>query len=131
MVVQVFGGLLIIAHLGLATWAAVGWAELAFDSIPWTRVSNPLFSPAMRALQWSLITLAAATFITGYLTRWRRLPWAMLGIYAAMAAVCAWQTFFILTDAGRFRAMAIEYAEYTVILLFLFGSAQMRARFGR
>jgi hypothetical protein len=54
---------------------------------------------------------------------------AMLCIYGAMALVCAYQTFFILTSATRFRAMAIEYIEYAVILMFLFFSSHMRLRF--
>jgi hypothetical protein len=55
----------------------------------------------------------------------------MLVVYGAMAAVCAYQTFFLLTDADRFRGMAIEYAEYALILVFLFRSRAMRVHFGR
>ena len=36
---------------------------------------------------------------------------------------------FILTTPTRYRAMAIEYVEYAVILAFLFFSSHMRARF--
>lgn len=53
----------------------------------------------------------------------------MAVIYAAMALVCAYQTLFILTNPTRFRAMAIEYTEYLVILAFLFLSPYMRTRF--
>lgn len=83
----------------------------------------------MLLLQWSLISVAATVFIAGYLCRWRRTPVAMLAVYTAMALVCAYQTFFILTNASRFRAMAIEYLEYAVILMFLFFSRHMRFRF--
>jgi hypothetical protein len=55
----------------------------------------------------------------------------MLVIYAAMALVCAYQTSFILTSPSRHRAMAIEYAEYAIILAFLFRSRRMRRRHGR
>lgn len=58
-------------------------------------------------------------------------PRAMLCVYAAMAAVCAYQTFFILTHPSRFRAMAIEYLEYALILAFLFFSPRMRRHFSR
>ncbi len=54
----------------------------------------------------------------------------MTFIYGAMALVCAYQTFFILTAPSRFRAMAIEYLEYALILAFLFRSKHMRERFG-
>jgi hypothetical protein len=53
----------------------------------------------------------------------------MLCIYGCMALTCAYQTFFILTAPSRFRAMAVEYIEYCVILAFLFFSSHMRARF--
>jgi hypothetical protein len=83
----------------------------------------------MLALQWSLIALAALVFVAGYLGRWRRTPVAMSVIYGAMALVCAYQTLFILAHPSRFREMAIEYAEYAVILAFLFRSQHMRKRF--
>ena len=121
---------LVLVHVGLGLWALAGFAELALPHVPWTRLSNPLFSRAMLALQWSLIAFAAATFIAGYVWRWRPTPIAMTFIYGAMALVCAYQTFFILTAPSRFRAMAIEYVEYAVILAFLFLSDHMRQRFG-
>jgi hypothetical protein len=83
----------------------------------------------MLALQWLLIAAAALVYIGGYVGRWRRTPVAMSVIYAAMALVCAYQTFFILTHPSRFREMALEYAEYAVILAFLFRSQHMRERF--
>lgn len=128
---RVFAWGLVVVHAGLGAWAVVGLVELAVEDVPWARVSNPLFSPSMLALQWTLIATAATTFIAGYVTRSRHTPVAMLLIYGAMAIVCAYQTFFILTDPARFRAMALEYAEYAVILVFLFASRHMRARFRR
>jgi hypothetical protein len=122
--------LLLVVHAGLGAWAIVGLAELALHAVPWPRISNPLFSPAMLLWQWSLVATAASVFIVGTLRRWRHTPVAMLCIYGAMALTCAYQTFFILVDDGRFRAMAIEYLEYMVILAFLFGSRHARARFG-
>ncbi|HEY8942843.1 MAG TPA: hypothetical protein VIM73_01220, partial [Polyangiaceae bacterium] len=98
---RVFAGALIVVHIGLGLWALVGFAELALPSVPWTRLSNPLFSRGMLALQWTLISLAAFVFVAGYFSRWRHTPVAMLGIYGAMALVCAYQTFFILTHAAR------------------------------
>lgn len=131
MVPRLFGILLVAVHVGLGGWAVVGFAEMLFAEVPWTRLSNPLFGPGMLALQWSLILIAALTFVVGYLRRWRHLPVAMAAIYGAMALTCAWQTFFILEHATRFREMGIEYVEYAVILLFLFRSAYARERFGR
>lgn len=126
---RIFAGLLLVVHAGLVLWAMGGFLELGLAEVPWKRFSNPLFSPTMLALQWTLIALSGVTFIVGYSTRWSRTPVVMACIYAAMAAVCAYQTFFILEHAGRFVAMAIEYVEYTVILIFLFGSRHARAHF--
>jgi hypothetical protein len=124
-------GLLVLVHVGLGMWAVVGLLELGLAEVPWERVSNPAFSPAMLILQWALVGTAAIIFLTGLFRRWRQTPEAMLLVYGAMASVCAYQTFFILTNASRFRAMAIEYAEYAVISTFLFFSAHMKQHFGR
>lgn len=126
---RLFAVILLVVHGGLALWGVAGFLELALPSVPWARLSNPLFSPSMLALQWTLICAAAMVFIAGDLARWRHTPRAMAGIYGAMAAVCAYQTFFILTSPTRFWAMAIEYVEYVVILLFLFRSDHMCLRF--
>jgi hypothetical protein len=120
---------IVVAHVGLLVWALVGFAELTLPAVPWRRVSNPLFSPPMLVLQWALIAIAATTYLVGFSLRWPGTPVAMAVIYGAMAIVCAYQTFFILTDPTRFRAMAIEYVEYSLILAFLFLSPYMRSRF--
>jgi hypothetical protein len=124
-----FAIVLLVVHAGLGVWALVGFLELALDSVPWARLSNPLFSRSMLLLQWTSIATAATVFIAGYFARWKATPVAMLCVYAAMALICAYQTFFVLTDPSRFRAMVVEYVEYAVILAFLFSSKYMRARF--
>jgi hypothetical protein len=131
LVERAVAGALIVIHAGLLAWACVGFAELLLPGVPWGRVSNPLFSTAMLATQWTLIALSSVTYLAGFFWRWSHTPSAMAVLYAAMALVCAYQTFFILTSPTRFRAMAIEYAEYAVILAFLFFSPFMRARFAQ
>lgn len=122
-------GALLLVHAGLLGWALVGFAELVWTDVPWRRLSNPLFSRPLLALQWSLVAAAAITFIAGFAARLPHTPAAMAVLYAAMAATCAYQTFFVLTDPRRFRAMAVEYLEYALILAYLFLSRSMRARF--
>jgi hypothetical protein len=119
---------LVVVHVGLLGWALVGFAEWFLPEVPWRRVSNPRFSAAMLLSQWGLITLAATIFLFGFSRRWPHTPISMALVYSAMALVCAYQTFFILTHSGRFRAMAIEYVEYALVLAFLFLSPYMRAR---
>jgi hypothetical protein len=129
LVERIVGGALIVVHLGLLVWAIVGFSELLAPDVPWRRVSNPLFSTWMLVLQWSLISVASTTYLLGFFWRWSHTPLAMSVVYGAMALVCAYQTFFILTNETRFRAMAIEYCEYALILAFLYRSPYMRARF--
>jgi hypothetical protein len=121
---------ILVVHAGLIGWGLVGFAELGLPHVPWRRLSNPQLSTGMLLVHWTLITAAGATFVLGFATRWPRTPAAMAWLYAAMALVCAYQTFFVLTSPTRFRAMAIEYAEYALILAFLFLSRYARARFG-
>jgi hypothetical protein len=122
---------LVAVHAGLGLWAAIGFAELIVVEVPWGRLSNPLFSRPMLLAQWTLIAIAAAAFITAYFGRWRSMPELMAAIYGAMALLCAYQTFFVLTHQARFRAMAIEYLQYALILVFLFSSEHVRQHLGR
>jgi hypothetical protein len=131
VIARAFANLLIAVHVFLGGWAMVGFLELFLASVPWPQVSNPLFTRSMLLLQWALIGLCSVTYLVGYATRWRHTPGAMRVVYSAMALVCAYQTFFVLTHDSRFLEMAIEYAEYVVISLFLFHSRHMRARFAR
>lgn len=124
---RIIGATLVLVHVGLGLWALVGFAELLLGEVPWTRISNPLFSGSMLLWQWALVLTAAVVFVLGYVTRWRRLFLAMSILYGAMAATCALQTFFILTHPTRFLAMAIEYAEYAAILCFLFFARERRS----
>ncbi len=130
MLDRLIAALLVVVHAGLLAWAAAGFAELAFAVTPWPRLSNPLFSTGMLVLQWSVVAAAAATYLAGYVLSWPRLREAMAGWYAVMAAICAWQTFFILEHETRFLAMALEYAEYLAILAWLWLSPHAAARVG-
>lgn len=114
---------LVVVHLGLFAWAATGMAELLFSRVPWPRISNPLFSDQMLLTQWLLSLGAALIFLFGLALGWRNMPVALAVCYAAMAAVCAYQTFFILENDSRFIAMAVEYAAYVAIVTFLFSNS--------
>jgi hypothetical protein len=72
--------------------------------------------------------LAAATFLGGYLARWRHTPAATAGAYAALATLCAVETVGFLREPRWYASMAIEYATYAAILIVLFRTA-MRRRF--
>jgi hypothetical protein len=123
---RTFISLLLAVHAFLAGWALVGFAEWFAATVPWPRVSNELFPRHVLLAQWGLILAAAVVFLGGYAVRWRHTPVALAAVYAAMAALCAVQTFDYMTDDFRFVAMALEYAAYTGILVFLFRSDVFR-----
>lgn len=112
--------LLLGVHGVLAIWALVGFVEWFWASPPWSRISNELFPRDILFMQWTLVLVAAAIFIVGYALRWPFMPVALACIYAAMAALCAVETFMYMESRHRFTAMAFEYLAYAVILLFLF-----------
>lgn len=119
---------LVIVHLGLAVWSLVGLVEFVLPAVPWPRIANPLFPPAVLLGQWLLVLGTATIFVGGYVRRWRHMPLAVGVGYALMASLCAYQTFFILMHEIRFVAMAAEFATYIAILAFLCRSPA-RARF--
>jgi hypothetical protein len=131
LVARIIAWLLLLVHAGLGVWALVGFVELATVQVPWPSATNPELPRWLLWLRWPLIAAASAAFIGGYVGRWRLMPWAMLLIYSGMAAMCAYETFFVLTNPNRYRAMAVEYAEYAVILAFLFLSNHMQQRFSQ
>jgi hypothetical protein len=128
---RVLGALLVVVHAALVVIGVMGLVERFTPSQPWARISNPQFTPAMLFVQWYLFIGPGVLFVVGYLTRWHRTPYAMAVAYACMASLCAYQTFFILTNDSRFTNMIIEYLEYAVILIFLFGAPAMRERFAK
>jgi hypothetical protein len=113
---------LLIVHGLLAVWALIGFTELFYSDVPWSRISNPLFPGSILFLQWLLTLAAAGIFIFGYITKWRHTTVALLFAYTAMAALCAIETFGFLKHDSRFLDMIIEYITYVVILIFLFRS---------
>lgn len=117
---RVFALALLAVHGFLGMWALVGFAEWFSTTVPWPRVSNSSFPRDILFMQWSLILVAAVLFIGGYSLNWRYLPVGMACIYAAMAALCAVQTFNYMEGTTRFVAMGVEYLAYAGILMFLF-----------
>ncbi len=117
---------LIAIHVVLGLWAVVGFVEWFSVPVPWPRITNPLFPRSVLFLQWSLSLAAAVLFLAGYARRWSRTPSAMAIVYAAMALLCAVETFSYMEGALRFVAMAAEYVAYVCILVILFRSRYFR-----
>ena len=114
--------LLLAVHAILALWGAVGLVQWFTPRTPWPTLSNALFPRDVLLMQWLLTLTAAAVFLVGYARRWEYTPTALACTYAAMAALCAVETFRSMEGGTRFLAMGLEYVAYAAILLFLFRS---------
>lgn len=121
---------LIAVHLFLLVWAIAGFIELLTGRAVWEGATSPEFPEWMLWAQWPPILLTALAFLVGYAVRWPLMPHAVVAGYVVLGALCAYQTFFLLTHDTRFIAMAVEYAAYIVIGLFLFRSALVNERLG-
>jgi hypothetical protein len=111
---------LLAVHGILAVWALAGFVEWFWATPPWNRISNVLFPRDILFMQWSLSLAGAAIFLIGYAIGWRFMPVALASAYAAMAALCAVQTFAYMESEHRFLALGLEYVAYAAILTFLF-----------
>lgn len=120
--------ILLSVHLFLVVWAVAGIFEMATGYAVWEGAISPGFPDWMLWLQWPPILLTGLAFVAGYALRWPQMPQAVIAGYAVLAALCAYQTFFLLTHDTRFLAMAAEYAAYIAIGLFLLRSRLVRAR---
>jgi hypothetical protein len=119
---KLVGIALLIVHGLLAVWAIVGFTELFFSTVPWSRISNQLFPESILFMQWLLTLAAAGIFIFGYIYKWHHTTVALVCAYTAMAALCAIETFGYLKHDSRFIEMLFEYITYAAILIFLFRS---------
>lgn len=117
---------LVVVHGFLVIWATVGFIEWFWDAPPWPRVSNPLFPGDILFMQWTLTLTAGIVFIVGFVLGWPYMPVAMACVYAAMAALCAVETFRYMESETRFVAMGVEYVTYAAILVFLFRSSSFQ-----
>lgn len=119
-------GVLIALHTFLVVWATVGLIEWFWEATPWPRVSNSLFPKDILLMQWSSTLTAGIVFIVGYVLDWSYMPVALACVYAAMAALCAVETFWYMESETRFVAMVAEYFAYAAILVFLFRTSSFQ-----
>lgn len=117
---------LITVHAVLGLWAVVGFVEWFWATAPWPHITNPLFPRGILLLQWGLSLAAAVLFLGGSALRWSQTPTALAVAYAAMALLCAVETFNYMHGTSRFVAMAAEYIAYASILVFLHRSEYFR-----
>lgn len=126
---RAFAFFLLLVHAALALIGIGGLIEWFVTTAPWPRIANPLFPRWVLLLEWIFFVAAGCLFVIGYVHKWPCTPRLMILAYFALAGLCAFQTWRYLDHEGRFLQMAIEYAEYLLVLTFLHRSRLMRHRF--
>ena len=125
-----FNYLLILAATVMLGWGTLGFLEYFTGLAPLIPLQNATFPGGTQFLHWLLITLSGLVLLTGYFLRWRYTPLAMIVLFAALATLCAIETFDFMVNPGRYAAFARECAYYIVISIYLLRSRRMRERFG-
>ena len=127
---QGFGYVLILAASVMLGWGTLGFLEYFTGLAPLVPLQNATFPGGTQFLHWLLITLSGSVFLTGYFLRWRYTPLAMIVLYAAIATLCAIETFDFMENPGRYWDFARECTYYVLISIYLVRSRRMRERFG-
>ena len=128
---QGFSYLLILAATVMLGWGTLGFLEYFTGLAPLLPLQNATFPAGTQFVHWLLITLSGGVFLTGYVLRWSYTPLAMIVLYAALATLCAIETFDFMENPGRHADYAREVIYYILISIYLLRSRRMRERFGR
>ena len=127
---QGFSYLLIFAATVMLGWGTLGFLEYFTGLAPLVPLQNATFPGGTQFIHWLLITLSGAVFLTGYFLRWRYTPLAMIVLYAALATLCAIETFDFMENPSRYWDFVRECTYYVLISIYLVRSGRMRERFG-
>ena len=128
---QGFSYLLVAAATVMLGWGALGFLEYFTGLAPLVPLQNATFPSGTQFVHWLLITLSGAVFLIGYFLRWRYTPLAMIVLYAALATLCAIETFDFMENPSRYGDFARECTYYILISIYLVRSRRMRERFGQ
>ncbi|MEM7376546.1 MAG: hypothetical protein AAF460_03465 [Pseudomonadota bacterium] len=124
--------LLLCVKAGLLVWGVLGFVEYVSPAVAFG-LQDANFPRGVQFLHWFLLVLTGATFVVGYLRRWRHTPTATVVLYATLATLCFVETVDFNAFGGgdsRFAIMTAEFVLYAVLAVFLLRSAAVRARFG-
>lgn len=128
---QGFSYLVLLAAAVMLGWGTLGFLEYFTGLAPLVPLQNATFPDGTQFIHWLLITLSGSTFLAGYLLRWRYTPLAMIVLFAALATLCAIQTFDFMQNSGRYGDLARECTYYVLISIYLVRSKRMREHFGK
>lgn len=68
---QGFSYLIVLAASVMLGWGVLGFLEHFTAAAPLIPLQNPTFPTGTQFVHWTLITLSGATFLAGYVLRWR------------------------------------------------------------
>lgn len=128
---QGFSYLLILAATVMLGWGTFGFLEYFTGLAPLIPLQNSTFPEGTQFVHWMLITLSGSVFLAGYFLRWPYTPLAMIVLYAALATLCAIETFDFMENPSRYGDFARECIYYVLISIYLVRSRRMRERFGK
>ena len=75
---KLYMNLLLIATLTMLVWGIAGFLEYFTGITPFIKLQNAAYPSGVQFVHWLLITLTGATFIIGYVTKWKWTPFAMV-----------------------------------------------------
>lgn len=128
---QAFSYLLILAATVMLGWGTLGFLEYFTGLAPLVPLQNATFPSGTQFIHWLLISLSGFVFLTGYALRWSYMPLAMIMLFAALATMCAIQTFDFMDNPSRYGDFARECLYYVLMSIYLVRSRRMRERFGQ
>ncbi len=127
---QGFSYLMLLAATVMLGWGVLGFVEYFTGAALLMPLQNPTFPPGTQFVHWLLIATSGAVFLAGYAARWRYTPIAMMVLFAALATLCAIQTFDFMENPSRYGDFARECTYYVLMSIYLVRSKRMRAHFG-
>ena len=128
---KLFSYLLVLVSTFMTAWGALGLLEYFTGLAPVVPLQNPVFPSGLQLMHFVAIFTSGAVFLTGYFTRWRGTPLAMVVCFTALASLCSIETLDFLTNSDRYVRFAQEVFYYVVISIYLFRSKLMQERFGQ
>ena len=128
---QGFSYLIVLAASVMLGWGVLGFLEYFSGAAPLMPLQNPTFPAGTQFVHWTLITLSGATFLAGYVLRWRYTPLAMIVLFASLATLCAVQTFDFMENPSRHWDFTRECTYYIIMSIYLLNANRMRDRFGK
>ena len=128
---QGFSYLLILAASVMFGWGTLGFLEYFTGLAPLMPLQNATFPDGTQFIHWLLIILSGSVFLIGYFLRWSYTPVAMIVLYAALATLCAIETFDFMENPSRYTDFMRECTYYILISIYLLRSTRMRERFGQ